>query len=217
MSHFHLSNAETLEAAKLKVAQQGKTPGKQKVRRALPGDSAEEDAEKAAAAHARAKRRWGCIQRLGLLIVLLHRVRKKNEASNAIQLFMEKVGEWVRMKAAITKFLRLVLKVQRQFRDFSRNKRMRLMVIEKQWTAYEDEFLSDYFALYFRKLFDFQQVTNAAPAGAEYHHTAAEDKKMEILHSSHFMDDICHWHKFRVPRQDRHEVLEQYYRLQLKK
>lgn len=167
------------------------------------------------AAHKRARKYWACIRAAACWIGVQYNVKRQHQAIAAIQSFLLNAGEWTRIKSAVSMFVQRIKRVQKCFRDFRQMKAGHISDLETQFTQAEDEFLSQYFKLYFAKLFEAPEKDDSKPdysLGAES--TAA---KMAAMHKVDFMENICHWHKFRIPGRRRKEVLEKYWRLRLKK
>lgn len=141
----------------------------------------------------------------------------------------------MRVKSAMDKFLKNIIKLQTTWREFSARRKMHLLVLEQRWLGIEDEFLSSYFSLCYRKLFagvpglcskealmkssSSQQMREAVQRSQSQH------VKVELQHQQKGGDDLrafqksdtfsCNWQRFRIPHRDRHEVLGQYYRMRL--
>jgi hypothetical protein len=175
-----------------------------------------QDIDKSIVAHERAQAHWRKAQGAYFLIWLLARVRKQNEAHRKITTFLGRLGEWTRIKSTAAQLVKALKKVQKTFREYIIRKHAHIALLEQQWQTCEDEFLSAYFSLYFRKLFEERpdSPTNKASGTTG---KSKEKEKQEMMHNGHWMDDISHWVKFRIPALDRYQVLDQYYRSQLRR
>jgi len=165
------------------------------------------DVEKAITAHTKANKNWSIVRAATFYIGRLCEVRKHDLAIAEVKAFIQKVGEWTRIKHAMKKLVNDIVKVQVAFREHLQKKRKCMFEMQKAWTAYEDDFLSTYFMIYFKKLFQDPTKEDAKTA----------DLTQGALESEAFMGDICHWTQYRLPLADKTLALEKFYLSQLRK
>lgn len=157
----------------------------------------------------RARRHWRKLFATTKWIGVLHEARKRNKAQMALTAFLRRVGEWMRVKSAMTKFKKFMIKVQRTWREFAKRKHHHISVLEHQWQHIEDDFLSSYFTLYYKKMYATLKAKGILQTDGTSHAKAHGHIKDQMSNKSH-------WQQFRIPHKDRYLVLEQYHRMRLR-
>jgi len=96
----------------------------------------------------RSYRNWSLARSVAKVLVLYFHILRRNQAMDLVLGLLRELGEWVRVKRTIHRFIGSVISIQRFCRLFILNKRRRCEWLSKEWQRVEDLHLASYFKLY---------------------------------------------------------------------
>mmetsp|Transcript_51026 Transcript_51026/g.110548 ORF Transcript_51026/g.110548 Transcript_51026/m.110548 type:complete len:1007 (+) Transcript_51026:182-3202(+) len=169
---------------------------------------------------------WAAARAVTQWIWVKQRVEHQNRSMEVMKSMLVQLGEWSRVKQAITRFTRLLYALQRACRSFVALKKKRCAVIDKDWVKVEDAVLQTYF----RELGLRARVPNESSSNHLTTAMAVKQKKVKAklaqMTQSEGMEDSTYeagqgrsydWRAYRIPVRKRREAISRYYMARLRR
>jgi len=164
-------------------------------------------------------------------LIVYRSVVRRNLSAELVKGVVQQLGEWARMRTALTRLINSVKVLQRTCRAFAVTKRKRCALIEKDWQRVEDHHLQAYFSLS-----GLAKKTESDPKGEKggaqaaakrkskqkeaYQSNSAkqkEDKKKLMEANTSDASGEVGWRCYRIPVKHRRETISRYYMAMLRK
>jgi len=204
-----------------------KAPRRKKLAELL--ESTEEEEEERAKMQAQYKRimlRWAKAKALAKVLMLFSRVKRKRQAAEIVKPFLEKLGEWARIKFAMKKMAGGVVILQKQCKVWLQAKRKRCDAMERMWNRLEERHLQVYFKHYTQKLL-LEQAGEGGEGGKVADKKVLSAKNEEKAGKQAFFKEMqkaamkgslgIDWKQFCIPPRERKSVISRWYMTQLNK
>lgn len=153
---------------------------------------------------------WTMIRASTHLLQLHHRIRKKTRSVEIVKVVLRELGEWARIRGAISRAKKAVQTLQSACREFLTLKRQRCHRISKDWQLVEDEHLETFFHRYAEQLVK-EQMKDLDRAKQR-----TQDFYKGLLAAVKGGEIAVNWKAFRIPAKERAQIISAYYVTQLR-
>jgi len=153
------------------------------------------------------------------LLVLFFKVRKRNRSMEIVKAFTEQLGEWARIRNAVTKFHTKIRLLQGKCKEFLYNKRRRCALMEEKFQRIEDTKWPRYFTAYSKRIMQ-QRKDDLEPK--KIYKTKHGSGDQEANNRAAFYEEMSRtvkidWENFKIPSVLRKVLISRLYMLMLRK
>eukprot|EP00933_Yihiella_yeosuensis_P028857 TRINITY_DN22647_c0_g1_i1.p1 TRINITY_DN22647_c0_g1~~TRINITY_DN22647_c0_g1_i1.p1 ORF type:complete len:825 (-),score=169.82 TRINITY_DN22647_c0_g1_i1:82-2556(-) len=144
-------------------------------------------------------------------------VKFRNKQMDCIKVTLRELGEWARIRMAMTKVQKSVRFLQETCREFLERKISRCQKIAKDWQRFEDRNLERFFHRYAQQLVkeQMQEAENSDNKSIKAKQRSEAFYK-ELLQAVQDGEFAINWRAFRIPAKERAQVISAYYVGQLR-
>lgn len=187
----------------------------------------------------RVRHYWVKLRALARILVLYLLAQRRTRAINPVVGLLKELGEWVRVKRTIQRFIACVVSLQRNCRQWVHHKRRRCELLAKEWQRVEDNHLASYFKLYSQEVIMEMKDSSLRPsvkdgttivlaplrpdlaekAAAAARHVVKRARQQRELVKMLEKDGGLQvdWRAYRIPAEERRAMISHFYSVKVRK